>query len=121
MASHTAFSNQNILIPRKSSVTAQVTGQSTKVRVTAFIAGPGFVPQDQSSHPGAWNQTWKRPLAGKGAYSVVIDIDFLAKASVGADLRVVEPGGSTWLSPWIVPLTGLAGDSITLSYGLAVL
>lgn len=120
MATHKSLSNQNILIPRGSAAKAKVSGQSTNVRVTAFIAGPGFVPQNQANHPAAWNQTWTRSLNGRGAYSVVIDIDFLAKATVDADLRVLKPDGTVHIAPWMLKVTGVSGDSVTLSYGLAV-
>jgi hypothetical protein len=121
VAIHKSFSNQNILIPHGSAVKAKVSGQSGNVRATAFIAGPGFVPQNQANHPAAWNQTWTRPLNSKGGYSVVIDIDFLAKATVDADLRVVKPDGTVHIAPWMLKITGASGDSVTLSYGLAVL
>jgi hypothetical protein len=56
-----------------------------------------------------------------GGYTLIVDVDFLGRASAVADLRVLTPAGTVFLSPWIVPIAGVAGDFFTFSYGLAVL
>ena len=121
MAEHKTFVNQNILIPRGSEVTATVSGRSQNVRVTVFISGPGIPAGHQAPHPAAWNQVVSHRLPRKGTYSVIVDVDMLASATVTADLRVLDPDGNVWLAPWVVPVAGTLGDAFTFSYALVVL
>ena len=121
MSSHKTFSHQYIMIPRQSTVEAIVRGTSGNVRVTVSASGPGINPPVQANHPAAWNQTWQQDLARKGEYTVVVDIDFLAKANVDAELRVLDKNGNPFGIPWALSLAETPGSFVTLSLGLGVL
>lgn len=122
MAAHKTLTNQFILVPRGSTLTATVSSTAVNaVRVTAHMAGPGFGAGIQGNHPEAFNQAWSQPLALAGDYSAVVDVDFLGPALATADLRIIDPAGATFLVPWIVQVRGDLGDSTTLSLGIAVI
>jgi hypothetical protein len=121
VAIHKSHSNQNIFIPRSSTVSGTVIGESDMVVVTVSLSGPGISPPVIGAHPAAWNARWEAQLAREGIYVAVVDIDFLEDAIVQVQMEVTRPDGARHGFPWVFDIQAEAGDFHTASYGLGVL